>query len=399
MSDMHVLLIPSWYYNPQGGSTTTVRDQARHLSRRGLQVGVIYPEITAPRDLGLRNLRGSFFDFKEDDLEGVNSLRLSCTRFPTFNTELLIKRSKDLEVLYYKILFKKYCETYGCPDLIHAHDSMWGGLAAKEISEKYEIPFILTQHRPSVHDSSQVDEGWSRDSLLDSWQVENIKKTLKSADQVIAVSESLKKSLSSFVDSEEISVVNNMVETEGHNPRSSEKIVFLSVARHEERKNLSSLIKSFRKLDEDKTELRLASSGSQTRRLQELAGEDLGEKIKFLDWLSQTELEKEIASADYTVLTSHAECFPMSNLESISLGTPVITTSYGGASEMIDDDNGIMIESSSEGDIYDALRKAVDLVDTFDRSIVKETSKDYLPRNIAAELNSLYESQMEDIGS
>lgn len=47
--------------------------------------------------------------------------------------------------------FKHYIRENGLPDLIHAHCMNYAGILAQKISEKYGIPYVLTEHSSTIH--------------------------------------------------------------------------------------------------------------------------------------------------------------------------------------------------------------------------------------------------------
>lgn len=46
--------------------------------------------------------------------------------------------------------FKHYILENGLPDLIHAHCMNYAGILAQKISEKYGIPYVLTEHSSTI---------------------------------------------------------------------------------------------------------------------------------------------------------------------------------------------------------------------------------------------------------
>lgn len=401
--DIHVLKIPSWFYNPSGDSTTTVRDQAIALSNYGIDVGVIFAEIKGPRDFSVNNLRNNHFQIEVDGLEEINVERFKGWRVPTFQKKSLIRVNNFLRKLYYYRAFKRYSSKHGRPDILHAHDAMWGGLVAKYISEKENIPYILTQHRPDIHSKEEVVAGWSREHRLDKWQIKLIKKVFESAERVISVSDSLNRSLSSLTSNTRIKTIYNMVDKEIPSKKTANsEVVFLTLSRHIERKNLSGLIKAFNELSSERDcRLKIPSSGPEEENLKNLVNKmdnvQLNEDVIFLDWMSERDLMEEVRNSNYVVLPSYAECFPMSNLEAVSLGTPVITTPYGGSSEILDEGIGIKISSTEVDSIKIALEEGVMRQNEFDSNKISHyANQNFSPSKICNEIKSLYYDVLND---
>ncbi len=55
--------------------------------------------------------------------------------------------------------YKAYCEKFGRPDLIHAHNSLPAGLLAARIARRDGVPYILTEHSSSF-ELGQVPARW-----------------------------------------------------------------------------------------------------------------------------------------------------------------------------------------------------------------------------------------------
>ena len=60
---------------------------------------------------------------------------------------------------------------------------------------------------------------------------------------------------------------------------------------------------------------------------------------------------------DALILTSFTEGFPNVVLESLSVGTPVIAYQVSGVDEMINDNNGFVIEQGDETSLLNTIRK------------------------------------------
>lgn len=76
---------------------------------------------------------------------------------------------------------------------------------------------------------------------------------------------------------------------------------------------------------------------------------DLESNVTFTGFLVKEEYQQLLNSADIFILPSRSEGFPISILEAMALGKPVITSHRGGIREMVSDGrNGILVEPYSE---------------------------------------------------
>jgi len=104
--------------------------------------------------------------------------------------------------------------------------------------------------------------------------------------------------------------------------------------------------------------LLVVGEGGEGDALRRLAGSlDLGETVRFLG--RRPDVPEVLAAADLSVLCSHpvVETFPLSVLESMACGLPVVATAVGSVPEMIEDGStGVLVPPGDE----DALTEAVD---------------------------------------
>ena len=138
---MHVLIIPSWYPKFPGDiQGSFFRQQGLALKRFGHQVGVIDIKLRLPRSW--KQLFNGFFGDSAEVDEGLFTYRFCgmdwFRRIPRLQSRLWLR--------YGMKLFERYVLLHGKPDLIHAHAMFYGGVLAKEISERFDIPFVVTEH-------------------------------------------------------------------------------------------------------------------------------------------------------------------------------------------------------------------------------------------------------------
>jgi colanic acid/amylovoran biosynthesis glycosyltransferase len=109
-------------------------------------------------------------------------------------------------------------------------------------------------------------------------------------------------------------------------------------------------------------ELRLAGNGPSKKRLEALAGElGLNNHIHFLGFQSEDEIIHELHRSDLFVLSSFVEGVPVSVMEAMAIGVPVIATNVGGTSELVEDGRtGLLIRPSDIHALVDAVVRMID---------------------------------------
>lgn len=181
---------------------------------------------------------------------------------------------------------------------------------------------------------------------------------ISKVDRFIAVSHFMKKKMvESGVPKGKISVVHNFVDTERFQMRQviPSNSYYLYFGRLEENKGILTLIDACKKAG---VHLKVVGHGSLSNEVERLISDGTN-RIEYLGSLYGDELIEVIQGAKATVIPSEwYENCPMSVLESLSLGVPVIGSSIGGIPELVDDGlNGFLFEPKSVSSLLSAFKK------------------------------------------
>ena len=127
-------------------------------------------------------------------------------------------------------------------------------------------------------------------------------------------------------------------------------------------KNFSLLFNAFfqSKIYEQGIHLVIMGDGSSETRIHELITElELGNYITMIPF--QKDPFAIVKLAKFTVLTSYYEGFPMSVIESLSLGTPVVSVdcNSGPREVIVNEKNGLLVENHSVSKLSDAMSRFV----------------------------------------
>ena len=109
------------------------------------------------------------------------------------------------------------------------------------------------------------------------------------------------------------------------------------------------------------TELVLAGNGDLEAANQLIIKLGLEAKITILTWLNPEQRDKLLSTADAFILPSYHEGLPMSMLESMAWGLPVIVTPVGGIPEVIHDGhNGLLVEPGHQAQLVHAMQQLIE---------------------------------------
>ncbi len=104
-------------------------------------------------------------------------------------------------------------------------------------------------------------------------------------------------------------------------------------------------------------ELRLAGDGPSRSDLAAFAAHlGLSDKVRFLGYLPEAGVISELQAADLFVLSSFAEGLPVSAMEAMAVGVPVVATNIAGMSELIaDGKSGLLVRPSDAKAMAEAI--------------------------------------------
>ncbi len=135
----------------------------------------------------------------------------------------------------------------------------------------------------------------------------------------------------------------------------------LCVARLSYEKGLSFLIEAVKLMKQRGANIRLVLAGDgPDRGALEALVKDLGleDRVKFMGFQTDTQVREILTASDIFVLPSYVEGVPVSAMEAMAVGVPVVATNVGGTSELISDGySGLLIRPSDAESICDAVMR------------------------------------------
>lgn len=389
---MHIMVIPSWYSSPENKvHGSFFKEQFQALSKAGFKITVAYNEIWPVTRIGRVKEKSGLSVSCEDGLKtyrykGFNYLPKNPAMFRQFN------RRMDK-------IYKEIVKNEGKVDIIHAHSAFWGGIAGEYISRKYNIPFVLTEHS-SMKYAKHVRESYKKYVIS----------TYNNADCLIAVGSGLKKELEGYT-SNKILISHNIVDTglfaenyseekntDDINKKDDEKFILFSCAFLVEEKGMELLTEAFAEVFKNKNaELRIGGDGPLRPVLEKIIKEKgVENQVKLLGALSRKEVADEVHKCSAFALISEHETFGVVYIEAMAGGKPVIGTYNGGAEDIINENNGLIIEKNNKEKLKEALIKMKNEYKKFDSDFIKqETKKKYGAARLVEEMKEVYKKLYE----
>lgn len=147
------------------------------------------------------------------------------------------------------------------------------------------------------------------------------------------------------------------------------------------------LIQAYAVLDEPNIHLLMAGAGElETKIRQEIAERNLEDKVTLLGAIPQAELAELHRVSSVFVLSSVYEGLPLTVLEALSSGTPVVTTNSGETPNFLTEDSGIVCQERTPKAIADALSKVLQNPESYPASACVRTAKPYSAKTVVGEV-------------
>lgn len=313
---MHILEIPS-FFTPYGGEFCL--DQAKALKAVGHEVRIL-SNVQLGFSIGGKDyfvLPSCRYEHEQDGITVFQSFQRGIPKAIRWNMKRWVAIVCDM--------FDDYVARYGKPDILHAHCAKWAGYAAMRISEKYGIPYVITEHL-----SKLVFEKEFGPAPSDTWQIPLLKACYREAKMVIPVSEELVDNISCYFGKDyRWQAISNTIDTDffHYQPRSDRNgraFRFCCLANFWPLKGYDVLIPAFQQLRKSgvNAELHIAGRGTDSNNFKAM----LSDGIVSHGLLSRNAVRDLLYKSDAIVLASRSEVQPLSLLEAMSTGIPVIAT-------------------------------------------------------------------------
>jgi glycosyltransferase involved in cell wall biosynthesis len=272
------------------------------------------------------------------------------------------------------------------PDLIHTHFVFPSGIIARELSQRYGIPYVLTAHGSDIPNYNPDRFNVMHQILRPIWR-----RTMLGAAAITSPSQFLGNLMQESL-AVPFKVVPNGYTPVGEleAPRPKRNLV-LVVARLFPRKGVQHFIDSVASMTGD-WEYVIAGDGPYMPALRERATK-VGAKVRFVGFLDKKTLRGLYEEARILVFPSIRENFPMVLLEAMDAGCAVITTNAEGCAEVVGD-AGVVFEC---GNTTELRRSLIDLMNDEARCVdlsvrAMERASRYRWNYIAAQYQEVFES-------
>lgn len=239
---------------------------------------------------------------------------------------------------------------------VHCHvatrGSVWRKLIFSSTAQAFGIPVILHLHGAETRDYFERQPPWIQRLVT---------RMIERATAVIVLSDGWKRYVSSIAPRAEIMVICNYVRLPDCVQRpEGDRVRLLFLGEVGRRKGIYELLDAMVHVVSVQPDVRLLVGGKGEVDKARARAEQLGiaGHVEFLGWVAGDQKDDLLRRSDIFVLPSHNEGLPMSVLEAMSWGLPVVSTAVGAIPEVIrSGDEGILVAAGDTNALSAALVK------------------------------------------
>ena len=225
--------------------------------------------------------------------------------------------------------------------------------------------------------------------------------SINKSNLIITPSQHLKNFIDKIGFDKNIFVINNGVNIEQHNKVVLENniIQLLVVSRLVSQKNIDSIIKAVKVMENENIILNIVGDGSEINNLKLLVKKyELDKKINFIGKIENTKLNEYLKNADIFIQASNYEGLPHSILEAMNFEIPILSTDVGGCSVLLNKgERGYIIPMPvSEVEISEGIRTIIN--DKNEAKSKAKLAKNYLNQEHNFNTNAeIYHEKIKEV--
>ena len=225
--------------------------------------------------------------------------------------------------------------------------------------------------------------------------------SINKSNLIITPSQHLKNFIDKIGFDKNIFVINNGVNIEQHNKVVLENniIQLLVVSRLVSQKNIDSIIKAVKVMENENIILNIVGEGSEINNLKLLVKKyELDKKINFIGKIENTKLNEYLNNADIFIQASNYEGLPHSILEAMNFEIPILSTDVGGCSVLLNKgERGYIIPMPvSEVEISEGIRTIIN--DKNEAKSKAKLAKNYLNQEHNFNTNAeIYHEKIKEV--
>lgn len=268
-------------------------------------------------------------------------------------------------------LYRQVKQQHGKPILVHVHVVLKAGLFALYLRWKEKLPYLLTEHWNKYH--PRHPHSFYQESPIVRWLARLV---VRKAIKVLPVCADLGQLLTLFAGAVPCKPISNVVDTTlFHLPLQAipaKTFLFIHASLLTPEKNIPLLLQAFKLFHQKSPQTVLWIVGPpQVRHLQ--LAEEMGLtplQVVFKGLQTYERVAQLMQQSHALVLSSHFENQPCVALEALCCGLPVIAPQIGGLSEIIHQENGMLVPPEDPMALAEAMQELMQNYSRYDRMAI-----------------------------
>ena len=222
---------------------------------------------------------------------------------------------------------------------------------------------------------------------------------LNKCDCIITLSKSWQSFFSTISHCKQIEIVNNIVAPPQFlHLQKDNKFHLLFLGLITEQKGIFDLLEviaAHRQEFENKLTLHIGGNGKVEKLMEFIRTHGLQTIVVYEGWVSKQKKAELFNLANAFILPSYTEGLPVSILEAMSYGVPVIATKVGGIPEAVTKNTGILFTPGNKYEMQNILSTLISGEKQFEKQAIIQESQKYLPEIVSAQLNNTYKTLLK----
>lgn len=248
------------------------------------------------------------------------------------------------------------------PDVFYTHMSVRGSFsrtkALHKLCKNFHVKDVIHLHGSEFKD-------WYKS--VSPKKRHEIRSLIEECHTFIVLGKKWERFVSKIAPNAKIQILHNAVKIpKESNKWNEEETVFLFLGVLIPRKGCTDLLKAVKLLRDHNrignARFIIAGTGEEEEKLKDFTNQnDLNKHVRFLGWIEGKQKEIELKKAGVFVLPSYNEGLPVSILEAMSYGIPVISTKVGDIADAVKENkNGYLINPGDINSLADRIEKIMD---------------------------------------
>ena len=367
MKKINILVIPAWFDHEKNSSGIFIHEFCELLNQ--------------DKRIGISVLYLHFFSFRELFPFWFKKPPINDTNYNVIYVKIFNLKSKLFFFLTNQFILKQYTNKVLNKikpsnikfDVIHIQ-SVCNNVTpyvAEQISDNLKLPLVLTEHYTSF---KEAKGGIFKPYLTE----ENVFKVVKSAAVRAGVSDFASELFQNYFDckfQKIYNIINNDFFTPKESNLKNSNFTFISIGKLDQRKGFLELLIAFEKLYKQNNNLKLVIIGEGDLKdvmKSYIQQHDLTNNVFIYNWMKKNEIIEQLDMSHVLISASEMETFGLTIVEALLRGLPVIATKSGGPMELINKNNGLLIElQSKEIGLYSAMLNLMTNYQTYNFDQIK----------------------------